>query len=286
MGENGVALSILVRSATESRYIRGMTKTIDIDRVARLIIDVAAEEIVPRYKTLGADAIRSKTSANDMVTDADEQAEAQLTCRLPDLLPGSVVVGEEAVYANPAVLDRLSGDQPVWVVDPVDGTANFARGHPAFACMVALVEHGQTVAGWIWDPIGDRLWIAEQGAGACCNGRRIQVSGHGQPLSSLIGSLGRGRLANRLEEQYALRVRHGSAAHDYAAMADGRVHFAVYNRLKPWDHAAGVLLHHEAGGYSALRGQNAPYQPTRQDGELIVAPDREIWERINDLLPG
>lgn len=260
-----------------------MMMTVDIDRIGRLIVDVAASEIVPRYKALGAEAIRSKTNADDLVTDADEQAERELTRRLPELLPGSVVVGEEAVYANPHVLDRLQDDQPVWVVDPVDGTANFARGNPNFACMVALVAKGRTIASWIWDPIGARLWQAEYGSGAFCNGERLHVSGQGGDMATLIGSLGRGRLSAALERQYARRIRHGSAAHDYAAMADGRVHFAVYSRLKPWDHAAGVLLHSEAGGYSALR-TGGPYSPRSQDGELIVAPDLDVWGKIDALL--
>lgn len=260
-----------------------MTKIVDIDRVARLIIEVAAEEIVPRYQSLGAEAIRSKTCANDMVTDADELAEAQLTRRLPELLPGSQVVGEEAVYANPAILDRLQEDGPVWIIDPVDGTANFVEGSPDFACMVALVEKGQTVAGWIWAPIGARLWVAESGSGAFCNQRRIHVSGKNSQIADLTGSLGRGLLSPAQECQYKHRVRHGSAAHDYASMADGRVHFAVYNRLKPWDHAAGVLLHQEAGGYSALL-RGGSYAPTLKDGELIVAPDQGVWEQVRAVL--
>lgn len=256
--------------------------SLDIARITEIIAAVSAEEILPRYQALEDGAVRVKTSPGDLVTDADLQAEKQLTWRLPQELPGSVVVGEEAVYADPTVLDRLRGDQPVWVVDPVDGTANFAVGQPSFACVVALVIAGQTVAGWIYHPISGRTWIAEVGSGAWCDGQRLAVTGKGQELLRLTGSLGR-RPSRIARANCAGILRHGSAAHDYAALSDGRMHFSVYRRLKPWDHAAGVLLHREAGGYGAMQ-DGSPYVPTLRKGTIILAPDRHLWERVAVLV--
>lgn len=105
--------------------------TVDPEAVAAIIREVARDEVLPRYKTLEAHEVRSKSHPGDLVTAADEAAELALAARLRDLLPGSVVVGEEGTAANPGLLDRLTEDAPVWVLDPIDGTRNFAHGVPA-----------------------------------------------------------------------------------------------------------------------------------------------------------
>src|SRR4030095_3156841 len=106
----------------------------DADRVTRLIQEAAAAEIMPRFRQLAAGDVREK-APGDLVTVADEAVEARLAPALEALLPGSVVVGEEAAAADPNLLNRLFDDQPVWIIDPVDGTSNFAEGRPAFAVM-------------------------------------------------------------------------------------------------------------------------------------------------------
>src|SRR5437879_2711858 len=110
--------------------------SVDLERVTGLIEETAALEILPRFRKLAAGDIREK-EPGDLVTVADEAAEARLTPLLTALLPGSLVLGEEAAAADPKLLNRLLGDHPVWVIDPVDGTGNFAAGRPAFAVMVA-----------------------------------------------------------------------------------------------------------------------------------------------------
>lgn len=254
---------------------------IDIARITSLLVDVAAQEILPRFRALSKEAVRTKTHAGDLVTDADLAAERELTRRLQECLPGSVVVGEEATYADPRILERLSGDAPVWVIDPVDGTRNFANGHEAFASVVALVQGGQTVAGWIHDPVNGTTATTERGSGAWEEGRRLSVTGKGNRLSSLVASLG--PMPKGLVAHLGRTVRLGSAAHDYKGLAEGKLQVAVYRRLMPWDHAAGILLHSEAGGVSALIDKT-PYAPTMHAGTLIVAPDEAIWQQIADLL--
>jgi len=127
--------------------------------VHALMRDAAERAIVPRYRTLAADQIVSKPSGGtlpDVVTVADHEAEAILTEGLTRLLPGVPVVGEEAVHADPKVLERLAQSQ-CWIVDPLDGTNNFAEGKPPFGILVALCEGGETVAGWILDVLTMRF---------------------------------------------------------------------------------------------------------------------------------
>jgi fructose-1,6-bisphosphatase/inositol monophosphatase family enzyme len=259
-----------------------MTRKIDIDGVSALIRDVAAQEILPRFQSLSADDIHVKSHPGDLVTEADVQAERQLTARLPDLLAGSKVVGEEAVFATPEVMTILFGEAPVWVVDPVDGTANFARGDEKFACMVALVDRGQTIAGWIYDPVHDVMWSGEQGSGVYCQDQKITLSRDVTDLSAMRGSLGP-RPYKPTRKHFKTWLRHGSAAHDYIALMKGRMQFASYNRLMPWDHAAGVMLYAEAGGKSRLLDGQA-YAPTIHQGCLLLAQDADLLEQIGGFV--
>ena len=147
----------------------------DPEKVAQHIRETAEAEIIPRFRQLGRDDIREK-KPGDFVTLADLEAERQLTERLSALLPGSVVLGEEAAFADRGRFDLLAGAAPVWVIDPVDGTANFARGHPAFAVIVALIEQGRVRAGWIYEPLADTMVMAEAGQGAWSAGKRLTAS--------------------------------------------------------------------------------------------------------------
>ncbi|MFA7429448.1 MAG: inositol monophosphatase [Rhodospirillaceae bacterium] len=250
----------------------------DPDRISTIIATVAQEEILPRFRTLRDDQVRTKTHPQDLVTDADVEAERVLSTRLTDALPGSVVVGEEAVHGDARVLDRLHGDAPVWVVDPVDGTSNFAHGKALFATLVALVIGGKTVQGWLHDPLRGITITTELGSGTWLNGERLHVAGQGLRLADLTGSAGYSPV-KALRGRYRKHLHHASAAHDYMALVEGRMHFAVFRRLMPWDHAAGVLAQTEAGGVAALSSGEA-YSPLLKSGALILAPDQPILDEI------
>ena len=256
--------------------------------VATLLRDAARAEIMPRFRRLAAGAVRSKTGPLDLVTDADEAAERVIAAGLATRFPGCLVVGEEAAAADPSLLGRLADADLAFVVDPVDGTANFAAGLPLFGCMAAAVLRGEVVAGWIHDPLGDDTAVALRGEGAWVEA----PDGHHAPLTvaapapveRMLGDLSwtylpeplRGRVASRLP-RLAGAVGLRCAAHAYRLVAGGHLHLLLFHRLMPWDHAAGWLLHREAGGHAAsFDGQ--PYSPLRHGGGLICAPDAASWE--------
>ena len=137
---------------------------IDIDAVTDILVEAAMQDILPRFQTLQSHEVQEKKSG-EPVTVADVAAEKRIARRLLDLLPGSQVVGEEAVAADPRVLDRLVDPEPIWIVDPIDGTSNFAAGRPVFAVMAALIRDGETLAGWIHDPVNGRTATAERSSG-------------------------------------------------------------------------------------------------------------------------
>ncbi len=258
--------------------------SLDAATVARLIAEAAAIEIMPRFRNLAAADIRQKSAPGDFVTVADEAMERRLSSALRDLLPGSVVIGEEAAAADPAVHELIAGDDPVWVIDPLDGTSNFAAGRPAFGVIVALVSRGETLMGWIHDPSLGHTATAERGAGAWLSGERLAV-----PVPDSTSAL-RGAMATKffpapLRDQLNARRprfrrhRQSHAAGDYVELVRGTLDFSLYQRTLPWDHAAGVLLHAEAGGYSA-RLDGSPYRPVHRDGGLLAAPDQPTWEYV------
>ena len=148
----------------------GTPPHVDREAVAALIRQVAAVEILPRFRNLKEGDMRQK-SPGDFVTIADESAELALTPGLLRILPGSVVVGEEATAKNPAVLNALAGAAPVWVVDPIDGTGNFASGKEGFVSMLALILADDVLASWIYHPVSGQMTIAAKGAGVTIDGR-------------------------------------------------------------------------------------------------------------------
>ena len=254
---------------------------VDIDAVTGLMRSVAEAEILPRFRALGDRESWEKRSGA-VVTVADEKAEAALSDGLAAILPGSGIVAEEASEKAPETLDALNRPGPVWVVDPIDGTANFSEGKACFAVMIALAVDGETVAGWIYDPVAGSIAVAERGGGAWRDGDRLRVA---QPVpdAEMTGAFGwRLNKDKTFSGRFRARTYNKCCGFDYLALGEGRTHFAFYRSLKPWDHAAGQLLHAEAGGYSACVDGTA-YRPGRKDQEgLLLAPTKRIWA---DLAP-
>jgi fructose-1,6-bisphosphatase/inositol monophosphatase family enzyme len=262
----------------------------DTTQVSTLLREAAAELILPRFQHLEAGDIQAK-SPGDLVTIADIETEQRLTPLLRDLVPGSLVVGEEAASKDPSVMDQLAGDTSVWVIDPVDGTANFAAGISLFAVMVSFVQAGEVVQSWILDPVKDQMAIAGRGEGAWLDGKRMSVAPPATPdhmSGSLALRFGNRQLvrkiagrSNLIGSVFSFRC----AGQEYLSLASGRAHFALYHRLLPWDHAAGWLLHREAGGYSR-RLDGSHYTPRTFDGGLLLTPDETSWNALHDVLIG
>ncbi len=266
--------------------------------IAALIRDAARAEIMPRFRRLAPGSVRAKTGPLDLVTEADEAAERVIEAGLRRSFPGCLVVGEEATAADPSLLSGLAEAEVAFVVDPVDGTANFAAGVPLFGSMVAAFVRGEVVAAWIHDPLGDDTAVALRGEGAWIEdpeGRRLHdlCVAEGMPVSRMVGSVSWGYLPEPLKSRVTARlprlaaaVGFRCAAHEYRLVAGGSAHLLVYNRLMPWDHAPGWLIHREAGGHAA-RFDGSPYDPARQtSGGLICAPDPASWREAHAALLG
>jgi fructose-1,6-bisphosphatase/inositol monophosphatase family enzyme len=265
-------------------------KSPDVEKVAALIAEVAAAEIQPRFRRLAAHEQREK-GPGDIVTIADERAEAALTPSLMALVPGSIVIGEEAAAKDPKLVERLLHDQVAWIVDPVDGTANFAEGKPDFVSMVALVRGDELIASWIHLPMTGHTAIAERGAGATFDGARIpKLSPAAGELSGVVG-VGKfsapslhpraDALRRQIKQVKSLRC----AGLDYLRLARGEMDFLLFGRAWPWDHAPGALVVAEAGGI-ASHGDGSPYRPSQpftKEG-VLTARSEQVWREVLDRL--
>ena len=262
--------------------------------VAALLRQAAATEIMPRFRQLGPEAVRAKSGPLDLVTDADEAAERVITAGLLCLFPGCLVVGEEACAADEALLGTL-GDAPLsFVVDPVDGTANFAGGLPLFGVMAAAIRNSEVIGAWILDPLTGDMAMALRGEGAFAEAadgsRRDLRVAPPRPMGAMVGAVSWGYMAADRKARVLPRMASlggaqnlRCAAHEWRQAAAGHLDLLVYNRLMPWDHAPGWLLHREAGGYSA-RFDGTPYTPLESTGGVVATPDRASWEMAMEAL--
>lgn len=263
---------------------------LDPDAVTELLVEAGRTMVLPRFRRLTADQIDTKSGPNDLVTAADLECEAFLSDRLTELQPGSAVVGEEAAARDPGVLGVLAtGDQDVWIIDPIDGTYNFAHGDERFAILVALARDGETRAGWIHFPVTGETICAVHGAGAFRDGTRLRVAAPDtiERMTAVL-YVGRRRAPALYDRIQAVKTKLGArrfarcVAVEYAGLAEGDIHYAVFTRQLPWDHAAGCLIHAEAGGSQAYF-DGTPYRLRERDVPLLLAPDADCWRALRSF---
>ena len=257
--------------------------------VVALMRDVARDIVMPRYQNLAADEISEK-AANDFVTIADRESEIRLAEGLAAILPEAGIIGEEACAADPAILER-AGDGLNWIIDPIDGTGNFAAGKAPFGIMIALADGGVTLAGWILDPISGRLCHAMLGGGSHIDGEQVMAreSGGDLPIAALavyfMSEDERADIARRSRDRFALVDIPRCAAEQYPRLVLGQNDVSVFARTLPWDHAAGTLFLNEAGG-CCQRIDGTAYVVGDQRRGLLGASSTRLWEQAATILFG
>lgn len=261
----------------------------DVDAVTDILRAAAEVAILPRYRALADDDVMQK-AAGEVVTIADHEAEEFIAPRLRAILDAPVV-GEEAVADDPGLIAAVREAPVAWVVDPVDGTANFVAGRSEYAVMAALIRQRQTVAAWILRPADGSVYVAELGSGTWRNGARVRR----EPASHRTAEL-RGVAHTRyLDASPRARVQAAAALFgqlgpgsscagiDYTQVIDDEVDFVLSWRTLPWDHAPGALLLSEAGGV-ARRPDGTDYRPADDLTGLINASDDRCWRVARALL--
>jgi fructose-1,6-bisphosphatase/inositol monophosphatase family enzyme len=266
-----------------------------VDMLADLLSETAKAEIMPRFRRLEKGSVRRKTSRDDLVTEGDIAAERAISKVLRQRYPGALIVGEESVNDNPALLHGLADADLAFIVDPIDGTFNFASGLPLFCVMLAVTVKGETVAGIIHDPVGGDWVLATLGGGSFARDAAGALAptrvADPVPVSEMTGALSWQFLAepdrSRVAANYTrclAPMNYRCVAHEYRLLAQGHADFGLYTSLMPWDHLAGTLIHAEAGGHVA-KLDGTPYRPgDASDGRLLAAPDSNSWRELKRLL--
>ena len=255
--------------------------------VVALMREVARDIVMPRYQNLRTEEISEK-AVDDLVTIADKESEIRLADGLAAILPEAGIIGEEACAADAAILER-AGDGLNWIIDPIDGTGNFAAGRPPFGIMIALADAGTTLAGWILDPLTGRLCHAILGSGSHIDGEQVRAreSGDALPVAALavyfMSPEERADIQQRADGNFALVDIPRCAAEQYPRLVLGQNDVSVFARTLPWDHAAGTLFLNEAGG-CCQRLDGSPYIVGDLRRGLLGASSPRLWDLAADKL--
>ena len=255
--------------------------------VANLMRDVGQRVIMRHFRALASDHIAEK-SPGDLVTIADREAEERLVEGLTRIIPGSHVVGEEACAADPALVHGVTRGT-AWIVDPIDGTGNYATGTTPFASMVALAVDGVIEAGWILSPACGRLAHAVRGGGAFIDDADVTARGTGAslPVAALITRFLPQTLHAPVRERAAGHMNAvpipGCAGEQYPRLVLGQNDVALFWNVHPWDHAPGALILEEAGGRVA-RLDGSPYRLGDDRSGLLAAASPALWDQAAAVL--
>lgn len=262
----------------------------DIIEIAEVLRAAAKAEVLPRFRRLSSGDIQMKTEPIDLVTAGDLASERFIRQRIAALLPEAQFIGEEAVAADPVVLETVFDADLAVLVDPIDGTANFVSGLPLFGIMAAIARRGETIAGILYDPFADDFVLAERGSGAyvvLSNGERQALHvAESLPLDRKVGSVSteflpadtRPRVLANLAKVRAIAC-HRCACHEYRAFISGHTQFAMFSKLNPWDHMAGTLIATEAGAHVACF-DGMPYDASKRDIGLLMATSKDSWDEL------
>lgn len=239
-----------------------------------------------RHRVSGERTVELKGEV-DLVTDADHASEELIASRIAAEFPGHRFVGEEGSHLADRAPERAEGF--TWVVDPIDGTTNFAHGYPHFCVSIALERDGEVLLGAVYNPMLDEVFSAEQGAGARLNGMPIYVSDTSDLIESLLATGFAYNVEDRDENSRVWNAflpkcrgvrRDGSAALNLCYVAAGRLDGFWERPIQPWDIAAGALIVMESGGVLSGYGEH-DFDPWRRE---VIATNRGISGDVRQIV--
>lgn len=264
---------------------RPMTPS-ELSALETVVRTAAREELLPRFRHTS----RHEKSDGSWLTEADLAMQTRLQAELAAHHPGIALLGEEMEPQEQARLLDNAGNPSaqdgggLWILDPLDGTSNFAAGIPVFAVSLALMRHGRIEAGIVYDPMQDESFAALRGHGATLNGQMLHAPASGIALAKTTACVDFKRLPAPLAARiaaappYSSQRSIGSVALDWCWVAAGRFHVYVHGRQSLWDYAAGCLILAEAGGHAdTLDGQPAALNLTPRSA--VCASDPVLFDQ-------
>lgn len=253
-----------------------------------IIRNIACEELLPRF----AKVKQSKKNDGSILTEADLAVQTHIEEKLKQLDSTILFISEEMTEQEQENILQQR-EQAVWVLDPLDGTTNFAAGIPYYAISLALIEQGQPVLGIVFDPERDECFIAEKGQGAKLNGNRVEMNNENIPLKDAVACVDLKRLpenlAIKIVTQHPFRSQrsYGGVALDWCWLALGRFDVYLHGKQNIWDYAAGQLIFSEAGGASCTLNGEEVFLHNLTPRSGVAAVNKELftewtkWLEIN-----
>lgn len=255
---------------------------IDATKLKDLIRTIAKEELLPRFTKVS----HSHKADGSIVTEADIAAQQQITTTLKQHWPDFVLLGEEMTTDQQAQI--LASDQPVWCLDPLDGTSNFAAGIPYFAVSLSLIYHSEVILGLVYDPIRDECFFANK-----MPDNTIKGSFNDTALTPIRSDI---KLANataivdfkRLTDTLATRIvterpfssqrNFGASALDWCWLAVGRGHVYLHGNQNLWDYTAGELIFRAAGGLALTLEGETIYEKAIKKRSVVAAINQSLFD--------
>ncbi len=250
----------------------------DITLLQQIVVNAAREELAPRFTQV----IRHDKADGSFITAADLAMQQRIQTALQQRWPDYAFLGEEMAETEQLALLQNSS-QPLWCLDPLDGTSNFAAHIPFFSVSLALIVKGEVVLGIIYDPMRDECFSAIKGQGASLNGQPLgQLQSHSS-LAKATALVDLKRLPSALQTRliqqppYSSQRSFGSVALDWCWIAAGRCHVYLHGKQRLWDYAAGQLILSESGGQSCTLAGEPVLQASLAGRSAVAALDGQLF---------
>ena len=250
---------------------------IDLEQLKDIVITASKEELLPRFNSVK----RNYKHDGSVVTEADLVMQARLTSRLRETYPDIALLGEEMSAEQQHAL--LASDIPLWCLDPIDGTSNFAAGMPYFCVSLALIENSVVTFGLVYDPIREECFSAQKGKGAYLNNQHLSSQSLGLQLKDTIAMVDFKRLTPELATKlvthrpYGSQRSLGSIALELCWIAAGRGHIYLHGKQQLWDYAAAQLILSEAGALALTLEGDALCSDSLKPVSTIAASDEALF---------
>jgi myo-inositol-1(or 4)-monophosphatase len=251
----------------------------DIIELCELVRSTAQQELMPRFERVSY----SDKQDGSLITEADLAMQHSLCEQLLGRWPDIKVLGEEMEVTEQEKLLQQA-EEGLWILDPLDGTSNFATNIPFFSVSLALLQQGEIVQGIVYDPVRDESFSAVQGEGAYLNQQKLSLANMVSVTNIVTAIVDFKRLtpelANKLitNPPYKSQRSFGSVALDWCWMAASRGHVYLHGNQNLWDYAAGQLVLKEAGGYSSTLNGEPVFNQTLAKRSAVAAINQQLYK--------
>lgn len=257
----------------------------DINELVSVVEKIAANHLMPHFGQIS----RQYKADKSIVTEADLATQKALISELKKRWPAFDFLAEE-MTAQEQELQMASAENGLWIIDPLDGTSNFAAGIPYFAISIALYYKGKVRLGLVYDPNRKEAFCASDRSESTCNGHSLKASETPSELERAIGVIDFKRLPDELaiklvtQQPFSSQRSFGSVALDWCWLSANRFHVYLHGRSNIWDYAAGELIFRQAGGHSCTLDGEPVFQPTVQPRSAVGALDAHYFRQWTDYL--